>query len=94
MTSRSRPGGRGVVRDLARRHSNHRATGDLDAYLRGHGIAGIAGVDTRRLTRHLRDHGAIPGAFGSVDEGTLKAAAVAASGTEGTDRVRLGRHPG
>ena len=29
------------------------------------GVAGIAGVDTRRLTRHLRDHGALPGAFGS-----------------------------
>ncbi len=31
-------------------------TGDLDAYLRRHGIPGIAGIDTRRLTRHLRDH--------------------------------------
>ena len=78
-----------VVRDLARRHSNHRATGGLDAYLRGHGIAGIAGVDTRRLTRHLRDHGAIPGVFGTADEATLKSAAVAASGTDGIDLVRL-----
>ena len=43
-----------VVRELARRHSNHRAEGGLDAYLRGLGIPGIAGIDTRRLTRLLR----------------------------------------
>ena len=32
---------------------------------RRHGVPGIAGIDTRRLTRHLRDAGAIPGAFGT-----------------------------
>ena len=51
-----RPFCRGVViRDLARRRSNWRADGDLDEYLRRHGVPGIAGVDTRRLTRHIRD---------------------------------------
>ena len=55
-----------IVRDLARRHSNWRATGNLDDLLRGHGIPGIGGIDTRRLTRHLRDLGAMPGAFGSI----------------------------
>ncbi len=77
-----------VVRELARRHSNHRAEGDLDTYLRRSGIAGIAGVDTRRLTRHIRDHGALPGVFGTADEATLRAAARSAVGTDGLDLVR------
>jgi carbamoyl-phosphate synthase small subunit len=76
-----------VVRDLARRRSNWRATGDLDAYLRHHGVPGIAAIDTRRLTRHIRDAGALPGAFGTVDDVTLKAAAVAEPGTDGIDLV-------
>jgi carbamoyl-phosphate synthase small subunit len=83
-----RPFCRGVVvRDLARRHSSWRSDGDLDAFLRRHGLAGIAGVDTRRLTRHLRDAGAMPGAFGTADETALKAAAIAEPGTDGVDLV-------
>jgi carbamoyl-phosphate synthase small subunit len=73
-----------VVRDLARRRSNWRATDDLDGFLRQHGLAGIGGVDTRRLTRHLRDRGAVPGAFG-VDEAAVKQAAVEAPSTDGQD---------
>ena len=38
-----------VVRDLARHHSNWRATSSLDELLTQHGIPGIAGIDTRRL---------------------------------------------
>ena len=41
---------------------------------------GIAGIDTRRLTRHLRDAGAMPGAFGTADEVTLKQAAAGRAG--------------
>ena len=78
-----------VVRDLARRHSNYRAEGDLDAYLRACAVAGIAGIDTRRLTRHLRDHGAMPGVFGTADEATLRAAAASAVGTDGIDMVAV-----
>ena len=52
-----------VVRDLARRHSNFRAQADLGAMLHQHGVPGIAGIDTRRLTRLIRDQGAIPGPF-------------------------------
>ncbi|MDJ0769534.1 MAG: glutamine-hydrolyzing carbamoyl-phosphate synthase small subunit [Ilumatobacter sp.] len=76
-----------VVRDLARRHSNHRSQGHLDELLHRHGIPGIAGIDTRRLTRLIRDHGAIPGAFGDADEATLRAAAAAEPGTDGVDLV-------
>jgi carbamoyl-phosphate synthase small subunit len=84
-----RPFCRGVVvRDLARRRSNWRSKGDLDAFLRRHGVPGIAGIDTRRLTRHLRDAGAMPAAFGTADEVTLKAAAVAEPGTDGRDLVQ------
>ena len=84
----ARPHCRGViVRDLARRPSNWRSTGTIDAYLRHHGVAGIAGIDTRRLTRHIRDAGAMPGAFGTADEATLRAVAEAEPGTDGVDLV-------
>ena len=74
-----------IVRDLARRASNWRATDDLDGFLRRHRVAAIAGIDTRRLTRHLRSAGAMPGALGVADRDTLLAAAVADGGTDGRD---------
>ena len=83
-----RPFCRGVVvREMARRRSNWRSTDDLDSLLRSHGVPGIAGVDTRRLTRHIRDLGAMPGAFGTADLDTLRAAAAAERGTNGIDLV-------
>ncbi|MEU3269458.1 glutamine-hydrolyzing carbamoyl-phosphate synthase small subunit [Saccharomonospora sp. NPDC006951] len=48
-----------VVRDPARTPSNWRATRSLDDELREQDIVGIAEVDTRTLTRHLREHGAM-----------------------------------
>ena len=86
-----RPFCRGVVvRDLARRRSSWRSEADLDAQLRAYGVPGIAGVDTRKLTRRIREVGAIPGAFGPLDgadEATLLAAAKAEPGTDGVDLV-------
>jgi carbamoyl-phosphate synthase small subunit len=83
-----RPFCRGVVvRDLARRHSNQRAVASLDAMLAHYGISGIGGIDTRRLTRLLRDTGAMPGAFGTASESALRAAAAAEPGTDGIDLV-------
>ncbi len=76
-----------VVRELARRHSSHRAESSLDAMLRESGVAGIAGIDTRRLTRILRDGGAVSGAFGALSEAELAAAALAEPGTDGVDLV-------
>lgn len=52
-----------VVRELARRYSNYRATDSLDAYLRKAGVLAIAGIDTRALTKRLRTRGAMPGAL-------------------------------
>lgn len=76
-----------VVRDLSRHFSNHRAERSLEEWLRQHGVPGICGVDTRRLTRHLRDHGAMPGVFGTAAESDLRAAASHAMGTDGRDLV-------
>jgi carbamoyl-phosphate synthase small subunit len=90
-----RPFCRGViVRDLARRPSNWRSAESLEVFLVRHRVPGLTGIDTRRLTRHLRDHGSMPAAFGplgpgtgGVDEATLKSAALAEPGTEGVDLV-------
>jgi carbamoyl-phosphate synthase small subunit len=75
------------VRDLADSPSNFRSEGTLEAFLIEHGVSGITGIDTRRLTRHLRDHGSVPCAFGTAAEPDLLAAARSAPGTEGRDLV-------
>src|SRR5205085_1802984 len=49
-------------------HSNWRATGGLRERLAAEGIVGISGVDTRALTRHLRDRGAMRVGVSSVCE--------------------------
>lgn len=83
-----RPHCRGIiVREMARRHSNFRAEQSLDSLLKSSGIPGIAGIDTRRLTRILRDTGAMPGAFGTASYEDLKKAALAERGTDGVDLV-------
>jgi carbamoyl-phosphate synthase small subunit len=56
-----------VVKQLCDRHSNWRSTGTLDAFLCEHGIPGIAGVDTRMLTRIIRAHGVMMGAISGED---------------------------
>ena len=77
---------RGVIaRDVPRRHSSWRSETDLNTFLVNQGVAGIGGLDTRRLTRHIRDAGAMPGAFGTADETTLRTAAAAEKGTDGID---------
>jgi carbamoyl-phosphate synthase small subunit len=84
------PACRGViVRDLARRPSSWRADHSLDAFLAQANLSGIAGIDTRRLTKHLRDSGAVPGAFGTADESTLLSAAKAERGTDDQDLAAL-----
>ena len=83
-----RPWCRGVVvRDIPRRPSSWRARASIEEFLSRHGIPGITGVDTRRLTRHVREAGAIGCAFGTGDEATLAAAAAAEPGTTGRDLV-------
>ncbi|GAA0273849.1 glutamine-hydrolyzing carbamoyl-phosphate synthase small subunit [Cryptosporangium japonicum] len=57
-----------VVRDPARISSNWRATGALGDRLAEEGVVGIAGVDTRALTRHLRERGAMRAAISSIED--------------------------
>jgi carbamoyl-phosphate synthase small subunit len=83
-----------IVRELTGRPSNWRAAETLAGFLRRHRLHALAGIDTRRLTRQLRDAGAMPGAFGPVDgrpggldEATLISAARAEPPTEGRDLV-------
>src|SRR5207248_9812998 len=54
-----------IVKECSPVASNFRAGVSLDDYLRRHGIVGIQGIDTRALTRHLRDHGAQDGVISS-----------------------------
>jgi carbamoyl-phosphate synthase small subunit len=85
----ARPFCRGiVVRDLPPRPSSWRAAESFEDFLVRRGLPGITGVDTRRLTRHLRTEGAMGCAFGTAPEPELRAAAVAEPGTTGRDLVR------
>jgi carbamoyl-phosphate synthase small subunit len=70
--------------------SNWRAEQSLEQWLASHGIGAISGIDTRRLTRHLRDQGAQNAAIqvapdGNLDLETLKAAAAGAPSMVGQD---------
>jgi carbamoyl-phosphate synthase small subunit len=80
-----------IIRDLPLRTSNWRSEENLGHYLERHGVVGIAGIDTRRLTRILREHGAQGGALLSaeavdVDEAIAKARAF--PGMEGMDLAK------
>lgn len=76
-----------IIREMARRRSNWRSEEPLEVFLRARGVAGIAGLDTRRLTRLLRDAGSLVGAFGTADEATLRAAVNKEQGTAGRNLV-------
>ena len=81
-----------VIRDLPRLASNFRATGDLGSYLKANGIVGIAELDTRRLTRLLRDRGAQNGCIwaGAVlDAADAVARARSAPSMAGQDLARV-----
>jgi carbamoyl-phosphate synthase small subunit len=56
-----------IVKEYLDCYSNWRATMSLDAYLKENGVVGIQGLDTRALTRHLRDHGAQNGIISTID---------------------------
>jgi carbamoyl-phosphate synthase small subunit len=76
-----------VVRDASTVVSNWRARESLDEYLTRFGIVAISDVDTRRLTRHLRDKGSQNGAIGTEPAATLVDRAKAAPSMEGLDLV-------
>ena len=79
-----------VIKEGSVLPSNWRARKSLEEYLREYGIVGIQGIDTRALTRHIRDHGAQEGVISTVDEDpkSLVAKAKASPGLIGRDLVK------
>ncbi len=57
-----------IVKELSPVVSNYRATESLDDYLKRHGKIAIQGIDTRKLVKHLRDHGAKKGVLSTMDQ--------------------------
>ena len=81
-----------IVRDVPRRPSNWRSTESLPDYLARQNIVAIAGIDTRRLTRILRDKGALNGcilAGEGIDAETALAKARAFPGLNGMDLAKV-----
>src|SRR3990172_1691119 len=79
-----------IVKELSQHPSNWRSQKSLDAYLRDCGIAGIQGIDTRALTRRLRDHGSQMGIISTVelDPQRLAGRIKALHGLVGLDTVK------
>src|SRR3977135_1469449 len=88
------PAARGrVIRTAISEPANYRATQSLDQWLCSHNIVGLSGVDTRRLTRTIRDKGAPNGviayrADGDIDIAAMREEALAWPGLEGMDLAR------
>ncbi len=79
-----------VTRSLSRTVSNWRASGSLPLWMAEHGVPGISGVDTRYLTRKLRDEGTMKAALSTkgTDAETLLEMARSWSGLDGLDMVK------
>src|SRR5215475_170788 len=88
------PAARGlVIRTPITEPANYRALQPLDTWLKSHNLTGLCGVDTRRLTRHIRDRGAPNGVIAYRPDGKLDIAAMrdearAWPGLEGMDLAK------
>jgi len=80
-----------VIKELSPVVSNFRATRSLSEYLADEGIMGIAGIDTRALTRHIRQAGAISGVLSTevLDDVELVRRAMAVPAMTGADFVKV-----
>ena len=80
-----------VIRDLPLRAENWRMQDTLPDYLQKHGVVAIAGIDTRKLTRILREKGAQAGCImaGNVDEAAAIAEERAFPGLAGMDLAKV-----
>jgi len=83
-----------IIREMITDPANYRATkgagGHLNEWLKQHGLIGLAGVDTRALTRHIREHGMFNATIAHAPDGrfdieALQAAAKQFPGLEGLD---------
>jgi carbamoyl-phosphate synthase small subunit len=79
-----------VVKECAPAYSNWRATGSLGDYLKRHGIVGVEGIDTRALTKHIRQAGAMKAVLSTadLDPRSLVRKACASPGLVGRDLVK------
>jgi len=82
-----------IIEELCEIPSNWRSSESLDSYLKRHNVAGISGIDTRALTRHLREKGAmkaalIPHLEGELSDKEAVQKAVAGDGVVGMDYVQ------
>lgn len=82
-----------IVRDIPKRHSNWRATSSLQEFLVEQQVTAISDVDTRALTRHIREHGAQAGCIvdGEGEEATARALVAARefAGLSGMDLAKV-----
>ena len=80
-----------VIRDLPLRAESWRLQDTLPDYLQKHGVVAIAGIDTRKLTRILREQGAQAGCImaGNIDEAAAIAEARAFPGLAGMDLAKV-----
>ena len=80
-----------IVRDVPRRASNWRCAESLPDYLKRHGVVAIAGIDTRRLTRILRNKGALSGCIVAGEQIDAEAALASARGFAGLNGMDLAK---
>ena len=80
-----------IVRDVPRRASNWRSSESLPDYLKRHDIVAIAGIDTRRLTRILRDKGALAGCIVAGEQIDVEAALAKARAFPGLNGMDLAK---
>ncbi|MFT5657067.1 MAG: carbamoyl-phosphate synthase small subunit [Gammaproteobacteria bacterium] len=81
-----------IIRDLPLLASNWRSQNSLQDYLIARNVVAIADIDTRKLTRHLRDHGAQNGAIVAGKNSSVESALEAArafEGLQGTDLAKV-----
>jgi carbamoyl-phosphate synthase small subunit len=80
-----------IIRDLSPVVSNWRSEESLDSYLERHNIVGLAGIDTRSLTRRLREKGAMKGCIVAGENIDVDAAIAAAQGFDGLKGMDLAK---
>jgi carbamoyl-phosphate synthase small subunit len=80
-----------IIRDLPLLASNWRSESSLQSYLLARNIVAIADIDTRQLTRHLRDHGAQNGAILAGENPSIEKALEAARAFEGLQGMDLAK---
>ncbi len=79
-----------IVKEVSKIYSNWRATEDLGSYLKRNNIVGIEGIDTRALTKHLREEGTKKGVISTkdLDPKNLVRKAVDSPGLIGRDLIK------